>query len=206
MYMKAFYILVLLVFLASCGTPTAPNDPVSPEAPVSDSSEVEEEVSAELDEEEKKIIEDLISVGDETEDSESETEVMEKVEESDDISETMEKEETSREQQEVEASEEEPTQETPVVEEQAAAPKVVQLATTYNNPKWEVDMNISYTLGSDGKISQISVTSPNYSGMTQVNSKVQAVIGMSVKEASDFYISGSSLATPAFQKALKWSL
>ena len=67
----------------------------------------------------------------------------------------------------------------------------------------EVQMNIEYELDSDDKISSISVTSPNYKGMPQFNSGVQAVVGMSVQEASEYYVSGSSLTTPAFQAALK---
>jgi len=46
--------------------------------------------------------------------------------------------------------------------EQVAAPKVVELSTTYTNPAGLVNMSISYSLDSDGKISEISVTSPDY--------------------------------------------
>jgi hypothetical protein len=42
--------------------------------------------------------------------------------------------------------------------------------------------------------------------MGKYNTDVQAVIGMSVEQASEYYISGSSLFTPAFQKAMKSSL
>lgn len=82
-------------------------------------------------------------------------------------------------------------------------PKVVELSTTYNNPKIEVVMDIAYSVDSEGKITEIAVTSPNYGGMPEFNSWVQGVVGMTVSEASEYHVSGSSLTTPAFQAALK---
>ena len=55
-------------------------------------------------------------------------------------------------------------------EQAAASSEVVELSTTYNNPKMEVVMNIEYDLADDGTISEISVTSPNYGGMPEFNS------------------------------------
>lgn len=90
-----------------------------------------------------------------------------------------------------------------VEEEVAQTGKVIELSTTYNNPKIEVIMDIDMSVNENDIIESISVTSPNYGGMPEFNSGIQAVVGMSVSEASEYYVSGSSLTTPAFQKALK---
>lgn len=92
---------------------------------------------------------------------------------------------------------------TPVAEEEVQADTLIELSTTYNNPKIEVVMDIDMTVDENDIIQSISVTSPNYSGMPEFNSGIQAVVGMSVEEASEYYVSGSSLTTPAFQEALK---
>lgn len=86
---------------------------------------------------------------------------------------------------------------------QVQSSEVVELSTTYTNPAMEVVMNIEYSLDSEDKISEISVTSPNYPGMPDFNAWVQPVVGMTVQEASEYVVSGSSLTTPVFQEALK---
>lgn len=43
-----------------------------------------------------------------------------------------------------------------------AESRVVELSTTYNNPKMKVEMDIDITLSAEGKIEAISVTSSNY--------------------------------------------
>ena len=83
---------------------------------------------------------------------------------------------------------------------------VVELSTTYRNPTMEVIMDIEYSLDTEGKISEISLTSPNFEWISRYNDGVQPVIWMTVEQASEYVISGSSYATPAFQAALKESL
>jgi len=110
-------------------------------------------------------------------------------------------------EEEVESHED--TQEIEIVEvdvpdvQEATIPKVIELSTTYNNPKIEVVMDIDIELDANDRIAAISVTSPNYGGMPKFDDKVQGTIGMTLEEASDFHASGSSLGTAAFQKVLK---
>jgi len=90
--------------------------------------------------------------------------------------------------------------------DEVSSGEMLELSTTYTNPAMEAIMNISLEVNDDNIIQSIEVTSPNYQGMVSFNSAVQEVIGKSVSEASEFYVSGSSLASPAFQKALKDTL
>jgi len=171
--MKAFYAIFLLVFLASCGTAVNPEPEVNPDTPA---TEIQQEVSVEIDAEAEKIIEELIKIWEDDDEIWEEENAVKSI---------------------VPAPQIEESQDT------ASAPKVIELETSYTNPAGNVDMNISYSTDSDGKITEISVTSPNYKWMVGFNKNAQAVIGMSVTEASEYYISGSSLTTPAFQEALK---
>ena len=82
----------------------------------------------------------------------------------------------------------------------------VELSTTYQNPVMEVIMDIEYDLDEEGKITEISLTSPNFDGIWRYNDWVQGTVGLTVEEASQYVISGSSYATPAFQAALKETL
>lgn len=145
--MKAFYVVLLLVFLASCGSEVnveTPSDPV-----VQETTQEMNDALAELPEE--------IEVSTDT-----------SVQQWDDA-------------------------------------KIVQLAAPYTNPKWPVDMQIEYSLDEQGNIESINVFATSYD-LTNFNQSIQSVIGMSVEEASDYYVSGSSLTTPAYQEALKSSL
>jgi len=155
--MKAFYVILLLVFLASCGKET-----IAEPTPVQDiPNEVVEQTAEEIEEAISELPDDVMKFVQENSDR-IDAEEMVKYED-----------------------------------------KVVELSTTYTNPATEVIMNIEYTLDSDDTIASISVTSPNYKGMPWFNDAVQAVVGMSVADASQYSVSGSSLATPAFQNALK---
>jgi hypothetical protein len=149
--MKAFYIVLLLVFITSCGSNAIIED--VPE-------EVTIKTTQELDEAIQELPEEII-------------------------------EEWNRWNQDTKI---------------ASESKVVELSTKYVNPAWEVDVNIEYKLAADYTIASISVTSPNYAGMNRYNNTLQDVIWMSIQEASEYYISGSSLFTPVFQKAMKLSL
>ncbi len=149
--MKAFYVVLLLVFITSCAS-----NAIVEEAPEEVTLQTTQELEAAIQELPEEIIEELSGWNQET--------------------------------------------------EIASESEVVELSTKYVNPAWEVDVNIEYELAADDTISAILVTSPNYAWMGKYNTDVQAVIGMSVEQASEYYISGSSLFTPAFQKAMKSSL
>lgn len=78
---------------------------------------------------------------------------------------------------------------------------MVVVETSYDNPAGNVDMNISYTLNSDGTIASMDVVNED---RPQFADAVEAqVVGMTLEEAADIYVAGSSLASDAFSKALK---
>ncbi len=81
--------------------------------------------------------------------------------------------------------------------------KVVELETTYISPKTEVIMNISYTLDENDKLSKLEVTSPNYTHMPKFHNGLQNTIGMTLEEAAEYHVSGSSLSSVAFKNVLK---
>lgn len=195
--MKAFYSIILLIFLASCTgettiveNPTVA-DPIVQEVvteldeateSIPDSNVIESDTSdTEVVQDAEEIIDDLI---DQVVGSDNETE------------ETADLESPNEEIQEIEVGDE---------SEEQASVKVVELSTTYTNPQVEVVMNIEYSLDENDTISAIELSSPNYQGMARYNELIQWVIGLSVEEASEFAIAGSSLATPAYQAAMKKS-
>ena len=162
--MKAFYVVMMLIFLTSCGS----NPSIGgPEPEVNPNIEAAEQIEKEL----SNLPDDI----------DNDTDSLWSV----DFMKT-----------------EEIENETVMQGEQ----KVIELSTQYVNPAGGVDVSISYELSSDNTITSILVTSPNYSGMRKYNDNLQNVIGMSVEEASEYYISGSSLFTPAFQAAMKSSI
>jgi len=151
--MKAFYVVVLLIFLASCGV-----DQAVEEAPVT--SEVVEQAQEEVD----AAVEELPE------------EVQEFIEENN--------------------SEEE-------ISQSAESSEVVVLDATYTNPKTEVDMEIEYQLDSDGNIADITVAATTYD-LSGFNTEIQSqVIWKSLEEASEVYVSGSSLTSAAYNDAMK---
>jgi len=92
-----------------------------------------------------------------------------------------------------------------IVEEEETAmedSKVELLSAPYTNPAGPVDMQIEYSLDSDGNIASIDVSATTYD-LTQFNQGAQAVIGMTPAEASEYTFSGSSLTGPAFNDAMK---
>ena len=171
--MKAFYILILLVFLTSCGTEVSTED-------ITVSPDVVQETRMEIDQE-TEILPDTQEVVDEL------------------INEVNTVPLGEEDNLEVDTPSEIESPKT----EKISSSKVVELSTTYNNPKMEVVMNIEYTVDEDNKISEISVTSPNYGWMPEFNTGVQGVIGMTVDEATEYVVAWSSLTTPAFQAVLK---
>ncbi len=171
--MKSFFAILLIVFLASCGSQTSINQEKNPPEILTPS---EENLAREYEEQES---------DDQTWDSMS-PETQEAIDSV--VSDLINTESSIPPRQEL-------TEE--------FIPQTIEKTTSYNNPKWKVDMNISYVLWEDGTIQSLSVTSPNYRGMKNFNKQVQAVIGMTEQEASEFYVSGSSLTNPAFQAAMK---
>lgn len=180
--MKIFYTTLLVVLLASCSEAT----------PQESTQTAEDQTIPAI----ETTIDDIDTAIESIELSEEET--IPETEEQDTPTTTIQTEET----QEVSVETEEP-QEEEVVEETVPSEKLIELSTKYNNPKIEVLMDIDMTVDNNDIIQSISVTSPNYQGMPEFNSGIQAVVGMSVDEASEYYVSGSSLTTPAFQAALK---
>ena len=132
--MKAFYTLILLVFLASCGSETVTEDSAM------QTPDVVQETVVEID--------DSVEALPDTEEVNTDSSPSTGVESIED-----------------EVVEEEATEE--------QAEEVVELSTTYNNPKMEVIMDIEYNVDSEGKITEISLTSPNYDDMPKWNDRVQ---------------------------------
>ena len=197
--MKIFYTLFLLVFLASCGANTATqviNE--TTDVPVAN---IEQDVPSETEE-----ISDI--------EPDAEPDAPQEESEADAPAEDWGQDAPSEVSNEIDAELEtmEKAEETPaeaISEEESdevSSTEMIELSTTYTNPAMEAVMNIEMSVDDSNIIQSISVTSPNYQGMVSFNWAVQEVVGMSVSEASEFYVSGSSLASPAFQKALKKAL
>lgn len=184
--MKIFYAMFLLMYITACTTATVDVEPIADTTSPEVITQIEEAIS-ELPEEEVVIVE------------EEPVEVVTQVEEV--IVEIPEKEVVIIEEELVEVIE--PIEEKPEPVVEVSEAKVVELTTTYNNPKGEVTMNIEYELTTNGTIASIDVTSPNYRNMTKFNSGIQKVIGMTIEEASKESVAGSSLGTVAYQNALK---
>lgn len=90
-----------------------------------------------------------------------------------------------------------------ISEEEVAEWKVQELSTTYISPKTEVIMNVAYTLDENEKFSKIEVTSPNYDHMSKFNNGIQSVIWMTIEEAAEVNVTWSTLGSVAFSKVLK---
>ena len=80
--------------------------------------------------------------------------------------------------------------------------KVVKLDATYTNPKTTVDMVVDYTLDDENKIETINVSATTYD-LSKFDKEVQVVVWKTLEEASEMYVSGSSLTSAAFKKAIK---
>lgn len=84
--------------------------------------------------------------------------------------------------------------------------KVVKLEAPYENPKAKVDMTIAYELDSEGKVTKMDVSATTFD-ISAFEEKVEKeAIGKSLEEVSKIFVSGSSLTSEAFQKAIKSKL
>lgn len=191
--MRIFYVIFLLVFLASCGSETTTQTPTQ----TSQTDIAVEQTQVDIDQASNNLPEeDILDPAEEAARIEAETAV--------NLSQETDQVEA---QTEIETSEEiapESSQESSVeTPEVSASTKLIELSTTYNNPKIEVIMDIDIEVSENDIIESISVTSPNYGGMPEFNTKIQEVVGLTLDEAAEYNVSGSSLTTPAFQAALK---
>lgn len=201
--MKAFYAIFLLVFLASCGANTVTqvvnettDTPVAEEVTVN----VEEDIDLEISDEDEPL---EPSNEDEPLEPSDDDVILETSSEIDAELDAMANEDKMMEEVETEVETETDPEPQPI---EVSSSQMIELSTTYTNPAMQAVMDIALEINANNVIESIEVTSPNYKGMVTFNQAVQAVVGMSVSEASEFYVSGSSLASPAFQKALKGSM
>lgn len=142
--MKAFYVVFLLVFLASCGS-EAVVETATPETPDAAMEQTVEDMETEMNNMPEEVSND----------------------------------------------------------EAASLESQVQvLDAGYTNPKGPVDMQVEYTLADDQTIESIEVSATTYN-VSEFNNEIQNVVGMTLEEASDTYISGSSLTSAAFNNAIK---
>ncbi len=211
--MKIFYTLFLLVFLASCGANTATQ--VINETTDAPTANVEQDVPTETEEvsdSEPDAEPDAPAESDSSDNQDAPEEdggADAPLENSDEdapseVSNEIDAELETIENNESEAEPAEPASDSE--SDEVSSGEMIELSTTYTNPAMEAVMNIALEVNDDNIIQSIEVTSPNYQGMVSFNWAVQDVVGKSLEEASEFYVSGSSLASPAFQKALKKAL
>lgn len=91
-------------------------------------------------------------------------------------------------------------------EVQTVANEVVELTTSYRNPKGNVDMNISYSVDENDIITAISVQSDDYD-LSDMNQSLQNdYLGLHISTAADYYKAGSSLSSEAFRDAVRESI
>ena len=80
--------------------------------------------------------------------------------------------------------------------------KELKFNADYKAPSWNVTMNVSYELDDSGKIKTIDIqSSANFKWFDEKAEK--ELLGKTIEEASKLYISGASLASNAFKKAIK---
>lgn len=81
--------------------------------------------------------------------------------------------------------------------------KVEKVSMAYKNPKGETtDTSYSYTLDSEGKIATISFEGYNHGGKFFEEATAQ-LVGKTLEEAKNLYVSGASLASDGFKASLK---
>ncbi len=175
--------MFLLVFLASCGSDTisqTTTKTTETQVAVEQTQKAIEEATAQLPESTEVDVEEILE------------EIVDLPQEADTTVEIQ--------------SEDEP-QPVAVVEKETKGSKLIELSTTYDNPKIEVVLDLDIEVDENNVIQSIDITSPNYKHkrMTEFNTKIQNVIGLTLDEASDYNVSGSSLLTSAFQAVLKKS-
>ena len=104
--------------------------------------------------------------------------------------------------QELDAQTQEIPEEVMMNDTGASESKVQVLEAPYTNPAGPVDMEIEYTLSDQGTIETIDVSATTYD-ISKFNTAVQDVVGMTLDEASNTYVAGSSLTSAAFNDAMK---
>ncbi len=80
--------------------------------------------------------------------------------------------------------------------------EVIKIDAKYNNPKWEVDMLVSYVLDSNWIIESMDISASNFD-LSNFNSEAQILIWKTIDDAKQFEVAGGSLTTEAFRNALK---
>lgn len=170
--MKYFYILLTLAFLASCGSAAVTPSETNDEVEAPITAEVNEIIESTLDELNGELGD--LDTSSIGEDEESDTD------------------ETAWEAMD----------DTVTANEEVMEAKVVKLEAPYTNPAGPVDMEIEYSLDSDGLIETIEVSATTYD-LTDFNASAQKVIGLSLADAADIVVTGGSLTDPAFSAALK---
>lgn len=175
--MKFIFAFSLLLLLVSCGT-----DEVQKVTQPNQQTVVEETVSSESVDPTAELEQDTPA---NTEEATSEKEIQSASEQSvDDIDAAM---------QDITKDEEE------LVE---AKPTLEKITTTYKNPKQTVNVAIEYTVDSAGAVKTMSVSSDNYN-LNKFNSSIQSQVIGKKKEDINVYVAGESLASDAFNAALK---
>ena len=79
--------------------------------------------------------------------------------------------------------------------------EVLEFDAAYRNPAGPVDMIVAMQV-QDGVIQSISASATSYD-VSWFSDKLQTLVGSTVAEAESFYAAGSSLASEAFNNAVK---
>lgn len=79
--------------------------------------------------------------------------------------------------------------------------EVIEIDSAYRNPAWPVDMVVAMEVR-DGIIQTIEANATTYD-VSGFNDQLQTLVGSTVVEAESFYAAGSSLASEAFNNAVK---
>jgi len=186
--MRHFYIVFLLVFLASCSEGAIESSSQAP-------SEIPSIVEQKVDERNIPNASDDTNSWDipEQDDEGDEVEIQEVeavVETSQDISENLNAQVASDIDTEVE------------ILEETVSNQLITLDASYNNPKGNVDMVINYEVDKNGMIESIWASATTYD-LSRFNSSIQSLVWKSISEAEDHYTAGSSLTSEAFTRAIK---
>jgi hypothetical protein len=89
-------------------------------------------------------------------------------------------------------------------EVQEATSKVTKVQAKYNNTQQDVVLDIEYSLDDEGNISTIEITDTNGYDLWRnfSNDNLDVLIGKSLDEVDDTYISGGTWTVPAIKNAL----
>ena len=86
----------------------------------------------------------------------------------------------------------------------ASSAKVTKVQAAYNNSKQDVLLDIEYSLDDDGKISTIEIANTNGYNLWKnlPDGSLDVLIGKSIDEVDDTYVSGGTWTVPAIKSAL----